>query len=117
MIKNTIIFLKLTVVACVVTAIAADHSANEGRYCSPVTSAGEGHWPIDEVTFTKERARKALESLSKHINQVDTQMDFVAIDNDLLQVKGYLLRAYAMDSEIMVQDFCDFIESEAFVQH
>ena len=44
-------------------------------------------------------------------------MDFVSIDNDLLQVKGYLLRAYAIESELMVQDFCDFIESEAFVRH
>ncbi len=115
--RNAIIVLTVAVVAFILTATVADSRANEDRYCSPVTSAGEGHWPIDEAAFTIERARKALDSLSKHIDQVDTQVDFVAIENDLLQVKGYLLRAYAMESENMVQVFCNFVESEAFVRH
>lgn len=109
--------LTFTVAAFILTAVTLDSRANEGRFCSPVASVGEGLWPIDEAEFTKERARTALDSLSKHIDQVDTRMDFVSIDNDLLQVKGYLLRAYAIESELMVQDFCDFIESEAFVRH
>lgn len=100
--RNLTTALTFAVAAFILTAATLNSRASEGRFCSPVASVGEGHWPIDEAEFTKERARKALDSLSKYIDQVDTRMDFVSIDNDLLQVKGYLLRAHAMESELRV---------------
>ena len=91
--------------------------ANESRLCKPVTSHGEGHWPIDEKSFTQAEAMKALEKLSTHVNEVDPRVDFVAIENDLLLVKGYLLKAYALHSDDDVEYFCEFIQTEAYVRH
>lgn len=91
--------------------------ANESRLCAPVTSHGEGHWPIDEKSFTQAEAMKALETLSTYVNEVDPRPDFVAIENDLLLVKGYLLKDYALHSDDYVEYFCEFIQTEAYVQH
>lgn len=81
-------------------------------------SKGEGHWPIPESAFTQGAAKKATQNLSKYITKGTYGMDTIAIDNDILMIKGYLLKSRVKtDMPFVKEDFCDFIKNEAYVQH
>lgn len=86
--------------------------------CPKVISKGEGNWPIQESAFTKETAKKSLKKLSKFISAGTYGMDSVAIDNELLILRGYLLKSRVKTGMLgSKEEFCRFIKDEAYVQH
>ncbi|MBL1275232.1 MAG: hypothetical protein COB30_004025 [Ectothiorhodospiraceae bacterium] len=91
---------------------------SEESLCKKVESKGEGHWPLDESKFTKKRANSALESLSKLTNNTSMGADFVSVENELMYIKGYLLKQMTdpKDKE-MRKEYCSFIENDAYIHH
>ena len=96
---------------------ATEVSAQAGRLCPVVESEGEGHWPLSEDAFTQDRAEMALESLTRAVNGEAVGVDFTTYENDLMYVKGYLLKSNAEVNDTDVEFLCDFIKSEAYVHH
>ena len=90
----------------------------EETLCKRIESKGEGHWPIPEKAFTKERANQALELLSEFTNKGTMDADYVSAENELIFIKGYMLKAFLRpgDKE-MLKEFCTFIETEAYARH
>ena len=86
--------------------------------CKPVVSTGEGHRPIPEFEFTKAEAERALHSLSEQVERGTLEADFVTFENNLMRVRGYLLRLYAeKGGKSDVEAFCEFIKNEAYLHH
>lgn len=86
--------------------------------CKEIKSTGEGHWPISEKTFTKERALKATKTLNQLISLNEVVADYVSIENELLYIQGHMLKKYAKkNDEYFVKEYCNFIENEAYVRH
>ncbi len=109
---------------------------NAQQLCPPVESRGEGHWPIPEADFTKERAESATREMSDLLTHVEasyiTSKDVGGLDvgpyvmNRLVYIKGFALRSEALeeigrgDKEMAkwsTDAFCTFLVEEAFVWH
>lgn len=92
-------------------------SASE-NICLEEKSKGEGSWPIAELSFTKEAAKKSVEKLKKFISSGTDGMDSEGISNELLMVRGYLLKSRVGTGMLgEKEEFCNFIKNEAYVQH
>ncbi len=91
---------------------------SEESLCRKIESKGEGHWPLAECAFTKERANRAIEALSKLTNKTSMGADFVSVENELMYIKGYLLKQMTdpKDKE-MRKEYCSFIENDAYIRH
>ena len=90
----------------------------EETLCNKVESRGEGHWPLPEKAFTKERANKALETLAKFTSNGSTGADFAVVENELMYIKGYLLKSFLNSNDkLLLKEYCEFIENEAYVKH
>ena len=113
--------LSLSLVSAVAAMLlipsAAQITSEQAVFCARVESRGEGQMPIPEESFTQSEAFLALDSLSSAVEAATPEADFVSIENDLLRVKGYLLRVYALADSADIEPFCNFIESEAYVRH
>ena len=90
----------------------------EEALCKKVESRGEGHWPLPEKAFTKERANKALKKLEKFTNHSLKGADYINVENELMFIKGYMLKKFTIPKDkTMVKEYCTFIENEAYVKH
>jgi len=90
----------------------------EKLLCPKVLSQGEGNWPISESTFTEAAAKEALNKLQIYISLNAPPVDTVIIDNELLMVRGYILKARAGEGLVgSKDDFCRFIKESAYLQH
>jgi hypothetical protein len=120
---------KMRIVAallCLSVLISWQAAVYAKDYCPAMPkSENEGDpWYIPESAFTKEAANRALKNLSDEVNGGVKGRDFL-VNNDLKMVKGYLYRAYleehrrafGKDDEILLEDFCQFIREEAYVEH
>ena len=91
---------------------------SEETLCKVVESRGEGHWPLPEKAFTKERANKALKALEKFTNHGLMGADYINVENELMFIKGYMLKKFTdPNDKTMVNMYCSFIENEAHVIH
>lgn len=109
---------------------------NAQQLCAPVKSRGEGHWPIPEAEFTKERAESAAREMTDLLKRVDgsymTSKDVGGLDvgpyilNRLVYIKGFALRSVALEdithgekeiAEWSTDAFCTFLAEEALVWH
>jgi hypothetical protein len=101
-------------------AVAAD-------YCPPMPKPEkEGDsWYIPESAFSKEEANKALNQLQSEINTEWNGADFVAVENRLKMIKGYLFRLhlegyrkqFGRDDKLLLEEFCRFIREQAYISH
>jgi len=116
--------------------------ANAGQLCKPVKSKGEGHWPIPEEDFTKERAESATRELMELLKRADaaylTSKHAGGLDlspyvlNRLVYIKGFALKSEALEdielrnknaskwseaSKSSTDAFCKFLAEEALVWH
>lgn len=109
--------LKMIRVFIFYIAIISSANANES-ICPGVTSTGEGNWPIKESSFTKKAAITASNKLAQYISNGTQEIDSVVIDNDILMIRGYLLKS-RVDKNILgsKEEFCGFIKHQAYVQH
>ena len=107
----------LVFVPMVILCTSSGVPAQGNSLCPAVTSEGEGHWPIPETAFTRAEAVKALDSLNEFVRSDEPQADFVAIENHLLFVKGYLFKSYAERGAVDTESFCEFVKDEAYVRH
>ena len=83
-----------------------------GYTCDKVESQGEGHWPLPEEAFNKERFEKALKAL-KNISETDAKAsDYINVEHELMYIEGYMLKIH--DERY---DFCKFLKEEAYVRH
>ena len=90
----------------------------EETFCKKIESRGEGHWPLPEKAFTKERANKALKSLKEFTKNGSMGDDYVKVENELMFIKGYMLKIFLNPKDkTMLKEFCSFIENEAYVKH
>ena len=103
----------------IILLISFSHSIYaEKTLCKIAESRGEGHWPLPEEAFTKERANKALKKLGKFTNQGLMGGDYVNVENELMFIKGYMLKKFTDPKDkTMVNMYCSFIENEAHVIH
>jgi hypothetical protein len=86
--------------------------------CKKIESQGEGHWPIPEEAFTKERAQKALKTLEDFTAHGSMGADYVKAENELMFIKGYMLKTFLDPKDkVMLNEYCAFIENEAYVRH
>ena len=86
--------------------------------CPKQISKGEGSWPIPESSFTKEAAQVAMRKLNLYLSKGTSDMDSVMIDNQILMVRGYLLKERVKDGvPDAKEEFCEFLKNDAFVQH
>jgi hypothetical protein len=118
--------MKSTLTCFVVVMIVGLGSAAAKDYCPkmPEPKKEGDPWYIPEAAFTKEAADKALKDLSAQVDGGVSGRDF-EVDNDLKMIKGYLYRAYlaehqkAFGSEDLnlKREFCDFLKTEAYVEH
>lgn len=109
---------------------------NAQQLCAPVKSRGEGHWPIPEAEFTKERAESAAREMTDLLKRVDgsymTSKDVGGLDvgpyilNRLVYIKGFALRSEALEdiahgekeiAKWSTDAFCTFLAEEALVWH
>ena len=98
--------------------IVSFSSYAEETLCNKIESKGEGHWPIPEKAFTKERANQALEILSNFTNKGTMDADYVSAENELIFIKGYMLKTFLrLGDKEMLKEFCAFIETEAYARH
>ena len=88
------------------------------RYCNEVESKGEGHWPISESEFTKQRYDEAVAFLAGAPEKLEIGMDYARVETELVYIEGYLLKASIFDEDPdAIILFCDFVENEAYVRH
>lgn len=109
---------------------------NAQQLCTPVESRGEGHWPIPEAEFTKERAESAAREMTDLLKHVEgsyiTSKDVGGLDvgpyvlNRLVYIKGFALRSVALEdigrgdremAKWSTDAFCTFLAEEALVWH
>ena len=94
------------------SALASD------QICENIKSKGEGHWPMSESAFTEEEAIKAMNKLNKYLTVGTNDIDSVSIDNQLLIIRGYLLKSRAIEEILFAkEEFCDFMYNDAHIQH
>ena len=100
----------------------------EERFCPKVNvkSQGEGHWPIPEKAFTREEAQKHWKSIQEILDGTMKDDDPEVWQNAFMMVRGYILkreirRSIEFKNDFMkkyaTQEFCDFLETEAYVRH
>ena len=101
----------------ILVALSSICSASE-TYCDKVESKGEGHWPISEVKFTKERYDQALKFLTEAPDNIKLGMDYVSVETELVFIEGYLIKSsIRKDDPITIDRFCEFVKKEAYVRH
>ena len=90
----------------------------EETVCKKTESRGEGHWPLPEKAFTKQRANKALKALEEFTKNGAMSADYVKVENELMFIKGYMLKTFLNPKDnSMLKEYCSFIENEAYVKH
>ena len=108
--------MKIIITLLLITLSSAVFS--EETLCKRVESKGEGHWPLPENAFTKERANKALKTLGKFTKNGSMGTDYVKVENELMFIKGYMLKTFLDPKDkVMLKEYCTFIETEAYVKH
>ena len=111
-------------------------TANAEMLCEKVKSKGEGNWPIPEEAFTREKAKEASKDLEELLNR--STSEFLSSKNSggldigcyvlnrTIYIKGYALRSEALESaaidkeeiaQLIRQDFCNFLKTEAYICH
>ena len=111
------------------SALITAQSALASTICTPTESKGEGHWPIEEKVFSKSNAEASILSLGKLMLESEEKDEYFAenyaiswseaVANEMVIVKGFTLKKLAEKekSELAINNFCEFLEKEAFVSH
>jgi hypothetical protein len=122
--------------ACLIFLMSLSAMAETPQLCPPVKPTGEGHWPIPEAEFTKERAEAASQELMDALKRIDGEhmapRHVGGLDvgpyvlNRLTYIKGFALRSEVLEA-ISLGDvemtrwstgvFCKFLQEEAQVWH
>jgi len=100
-------------------------SANaEELYCDALHGKVEGFERIPESSFTEERAKAAIDSLSELVRAEDIVIgDYeIAQEHSFVFIKGYLFKRYLKQrkekygeaDEAQLKKFCEFLKNEAF---
>lgn len=110
--------LKPMIRLLMVMVMVATHAiADDSDFCPEAKSQGEGHWPVPEQSFNQTSAEEAMQSLQQSIETGSTAADLVGYENDLMMIKGFLLKKYAISDPSYRVEFCEFIQHEAYIKH
>ncbi len=93
-----------------------------GELCPDIKQSGT--WSIPENAFTREEANRALKALDSRVNE-EWGSDWGSVENHLKRIKGYLYKVYldgykqefGTEDPLLTEEFCKFLENEAFIEH
>ena len=85
----------------------------------------EGSRAIPETAFTREEAGRSLRILNELTRDGAKGADWDIVENNLKMVKGYLYKVFldahkaelGKEDSVLKQQFCEFLKTEAFLQH
>jgi hypothetical protein len=113
--------MKLTVLILSIWILMSSSSVMAS--CKPEKE--NGIWWIPEEGFTKSKFNESIDELNKLSLEGTGGRDFIEIENYLVMIRGYLYKdflashkkEFGEENKYLMEDFCDFLKTEAFYHH
>ncbi len=110
-------------IALIASTIFLVSSGTVMANCNP--EKGKDTWWIPEEGFTKSEFNESIAELNNLSKNGSNGRDFIEIENYLVMIRGYLYKdflashkkEFGEDNKYLMEDFCNFLKTEAFYHH